>query len=120
MSEKKILIAGGSGFIGRILTEQFTAHGFEVNILSRSPGNKKNFFYWNPPTDEMDEEALKNVSCIVNLGGVSIAEERWTRIRKQEIINSRMVSTDFLFDKLRTINHTVETFISASAVGYYG
>ena len=120
MPEKKILIAGGSGFIGKMLTEHFSANGYAVNILSREPGNRKNFFFWNPAKEEMDDEALRGVSCIINLGGVSIAEKRWTQKRKQEIINSRMQSTDFLFHKLKALKHNVETFISASAVGCYG
>ena len=120
MADKKILIAGGSGFIGKMLAVYFSASGYEVNILSRQESDGKNFFFWNPAAEEMDEEALRGVSCIINLGGVSIADKSWTHKRKQEIVNSRMQSTDFLFHKLKTAAHTIETFISASAVGYYG
>src|SRR5215213_9902613 len=117
---KKILIAGGSGFIGNMLSEYFLSNGFDVAILSREKRTEKNFFFWNPMKEEMDEAAFNDVSCIINLGGVSISGKRWTQKRKQEIINSRMQSTDFLYEKLRTVKHTVDTFISASGVGYYG
>lgn len=120
MEEKKILIAGGSGLIGKMLAEHFSSHGYSVNVLSRKEGQRKNIFFWNPEKEIMDDEALRDVSVIINLGGVSLADGRWTAKRKQEIINSRIQSTDFLFHKLKTVNHTVETFISASAVGYYG
>jgi uncharacterized protein len=120
MSGKKILIAGGSGLIGKMLKEHFSSHGYAVNILSRQETKRENYFYWNPAKDVMNDEALSGVSCVVNLGGVSLAEGRWTQKRKQEIINSRMLSTDFLFHKLKTTTHSVETFISASAVGCYG
>jgi len=118
--KQKILIAGGSGFIGKMLTEYFKDIGFEVNILSRHPHEKENFYFWNPAKEEIDDEALRDVSCIINLGGVSISEGRWTQNRKQAIINSRIQSIDCLFHKLRTVQHKVETFISASAIGYYG
>jgi len=120
MAERKILIAGGSGFIGKMLSEHFMLNGFEVNILSRKQDKLENYFFWNPAKETMDDEALRDVNCVINLGGVSIAEKRWTQKRKQEIVNSRMQSSDFLFHKLKTTKHSVETFISASGVGYYG
>jgi uncharacterized protein (TIGR01777 family) len=119
MAAKKILIAGGSGFTGKMLSEYFTANGLDVSILSRERG-EKNSFFWNPVKEEMDENALSGVSCVINLSGASIAGKRWTRKRKQEIINSRIQSTDFLYEKLKTVNHKVDTFISASGTGYYG
>lgn len=120
MAAKKILIAGGSGFTGRLLSEYFTANGLDVSILSREQRTEKNFFFWDHVKEEMDEGALSGVSCVINLSGASIAGKRWTRKRKQEIINSRIQSTDFLYEKLRTAKHEVDTFISASGTGYYG
>jgi uncharacterized protein (TIGR01777 family) len=119
MAAKKVLIAGGSGFTGKLLSEYFISSGFDVAILSRESRGEKNFF-WDPKKEEIDEKALSGVSCVINLSGASIAGRRWTRKRKQEIINSRIQSTDFLYEKLRTINHQVDTFISASGTGYYG
>lgn len=120
MEEKKILIAGGSGLIGKMLAEHFSSHGYSVNVLSRQEGQKKNVFFWNPEKEIMDDGALRDVSVIINLGGASLAEGSWTSKRKQKIISSRIQSTDFLFHKLKTAKHSVRTFISASAVGYYG
>lgn len=120
MTAKKILIAGGSGFLGKMLSDYFTSNGYDVAVLSREPNEKKNFFFWDPKKEEMEERAFEGVSYIINLGGASIAAKRWTRKRKQEITNSRILSTDFLYEKLRTIKHNVNTFISASGSGYYG
>src|SRR5258706_3562675 len=120
MSMKKILIAGGSGFIGKMLSEYFLSKGFDVAILSREKRDEKSIFSWDPQKEEMDENAFRGISCIINLSGASISGKRWTRKRKQEIVNSRMQSTDFLYEKLRTEKHEVDTFISASGVGYYG
>src|SRR5689334_20166219 len=99
MAAKKILIAGGSGFAGKLLSEYFTANGFEIAILSREQRKEKNFFYWDHVKEEMDERALNGVSCVINLSGASIAGKRWNRKRKQEIVNSRIQSTDFLYEK---------------------
>ena len=101
MEEKKILIAGGSGLIGKMLSEHFSSHGYTVNILSRQREPRNNFYFWNPAKEMMDDEALRDVACIINLGGASLAAGRWSQKRKQEIINSRMQSTDFLFQKLK-------------------
>jgi uncharacterized protein len=120
MQERKILIAGGSGLIGNMLTNHFSSHGYAVNILSRQDERRQNYFFWNPEREIMDDAALHGVTTVINLGGVSLADGRWTEKRKQEIINSRIQSTDFLFHKLKAAKHSVETFISASAVGYYG
>ena len=120
MQEKKILIAGGSGLLGQALTGYFSSEGYEVRILSREQSSEKNVFYWDPLKEELDEAAFNGVSCLINLSGASIDAKRWTRRRKQEITNSRVQSTEFLFYKLRTLKHDVRTFISASGVGYYG
>src|SRR5436190_21311255 len=119
MAAKKVLIAGGSGFTGKLLSEYFISSGFNVAILSREQ-KEKNSFFWNPAKEEIDESAFSGVSCIINLSGASIAGKRWTRKRKQEIINSRIQSTDFLYEKLRTVKNNVKIFISASGTGYYG
>jgi len=119
MAAKKILLAGGSGFTGKLLSEYFASYGYDVCILSREPRGEKNFF-WNPVKEEMDEKALDGVTCVINLSGASVAGKRWSRKRKQEIVNSRIQSTDFLYEKLRTVKHNVDTFISASGTGYYG
>ena len=106
--------------MGHMLSGYFKSHGWDAAVLSREKRNEKNFFYWNPVREEMDEAAFENISCIISLAGVSIAGKRWTRKRKQEIINSRIQSTDFLYEKLRTVKNNVKTFISASGTGYYG
>lgn len=106
--------------MGHMLSGYFKSQGWEVAVLSREKRNEKNFFYWNPVREEMDEAAFENISCVISLAGVSIGGKRWTRKRKQEIINSRIQSTDFLYEKLRTVKNNVKTFISASGTGYYG
>ncbi len=115
---KTILIAGGTGLIGRSLVEALIDRGHEVRVLTRSP-KKKNEFYWSPSDKKIDDKALENVQCIVNLAGAGIADKRWTETRKKEIISSRVNTTRYLFElskNMTQFNH----YISASGINCYG
>jgi uncharacterized protein (TIGR01777 family) len=111
-----ILITGGTGLIGRALTEKLKSEGHTVAILSRSGGD----FKWNVRDGFMDPLAFEKVDAIVHLAGAGIAENRWTPARKKEIIDSRVESARLLANTLAGINHQVKTIISASGIGYYG
>jgi len=111
-----ILITGGTGLIGRALTEKLTSEGHTVAILSRSGGD----FTWNVKKHYMDPLALQNVDAIVHLAGAGIAEKRWSVARKKEIVDSRVESARLLVDTLANNNHQVKTVVSASGIGYYG
>jgi uncharacterized protein len=111
-----ILITGGTGLIGKALTEKLESEGHTVAILSRSGGD----FIWNVKERYMDPLALQNVNAIVHLAGAGIAEKRWSSARKKEIIDSRVDSARLLVDTLTSNKHQVKTVISASGIGYYG
>ena len=111
-----ILITGGTGLIGRALTEKLISEGHTVAILSRSGGD----FIWNVKEHYMDPLALQNVDAIVHLAGAGIAEKRWSVARKKEIVDSRVESARLLVDTLASNNHHVKTVVSASGIGYYG
>jgi uncharacterized protein (TIGR01777 family) len=111
-----ILITGGTGLIGRALTEKLASEGHTVAILSRSGGD----FTWNVKKHYMDPLALQNVDAIVHLAGAGIAEKRWSVARKKEIVDSRVESARLLVDTLVNNNHQVKTVVSASGIGYYG
>lgn len=116
-----ILITGASGLIGTRLTEMLLQKGHQVSHLSRSEkdGAVKSF-KWNVDQHQIDEDALQGVDTIIHLAGAGVADKRWTAKRKQEILDSRTRSSQLLFDVLKKGNHQVTTFISASAIGYYG
>lgn len=117
---ERILIVGGSGFIGQKLSGHFKRHGFEVNVLSRNNRNTEaGFFHWDPTKNVIDIDALK-ADIIINLAGAGIADKRWTQSRKNEILNSRKLSTQVLFDHMNRVNLKCNTLINASAIGYYG
>lgn len=112
----KILITGGTGFIGKELQKQLKESGHEVVILSRRGGD----FLWNPDKGEMDGRALEGVDAIIHLAGAGIAEKRWTDSRKEELIQSRVQSSQTLYQALKQHSHQVKTLVSASGIGYYG
>ena len=111
-----ILITGGTGLIGRALTEKLKFEGHTVAILSRSGGD----FILNVRDRFIDPLSLQNVDAIVHLAGAGIAEKRWSAARKKEIIDSRVESARLLVDTLASNNHQIKTVVSASGIGYYG
>jgi uncharacterized protein (TIGR01777 family) len=125
-SGSTILITGGTGLIGKALTEALLQRGFHIIILTRKPGNQKSgnsqitYAGWNVNEKTIDKEAISKADYIIHLAGASVAEKRWTKKRKQEIVNSRMESGKLLVDSLKTISNKVKAVISASGIGWYG
>lgn len=118
----KVLIAGGSGLVGQRLSQLLVENGYEVVVLSRSKkkqSGQTKFVFWNPKENIIDDYAL-TVDHIINLAGAGIADRPWTRSRKEELINSRLKSTGFLYSYLSNNTHNIKTYIGASAIGYYG
>lgn len=118
----KILVAGGTGFIGEKLCRFFVEKGFYVNILTRNLNSKKNFqklkyFHWNPAKFQVDYESVKGVSVIINLSGKNVFSF-WSKKNRKEILNSRINSIKTL-EKLIKNNDKLEHIISASAIGIY-
>ncbi len=118
----RILITGGSGLIGSELTKRMLSIGHKVVHLSRNPRSIKDVpvFKWDPAKGEIEEDAFKGVDTIVHLAGANIAEGRWTKKRRKEIIDSRILSTKLLHDTLERLDHSVSSVICASAIGFYG
>ncbi len=118
---KKILITGASGLIGERLTELLLAQGHSVSHLGRTKKEGKvPSFVWDIQTGNLDVSAFRDIDTIIHLAGAGIADKRWTAARKKEILESRTKSTLLLLQTLKNNSHAVSTFISASAIGYYG
>jgi uncharacterized protein len=115
-----ILIAGGTGLIGKKLTANWKSAGHDVRILSRGKTDlEKNIFHYSIEKKEIDPLALENVSVIVNLAGAGIADKRWTKSRIDELYSSRIESTEFLFEKAKNLS-SLKQYISASGIICYG
>ncbi|MBI3401116.1 MAG: TIGR01777 family protein [Acidobacteria bacterium] len=101
----KILIAGGTGFLGRPLAAALAAEGHDVAVRGRSG---------------VAASDIDGASAVVNLAGESIAGRRWTAAQKQRILDSRVQATRSLVTAIQGAAAPPPVFISGSAVGYYG
>ena len=115
----KILVTGGTGLVGRRLTALLTEKNHEVRILSRNPKNI-NEFKWDFSKGFVDDKAIENIDYIIHLAGAGIADKRWTKERKEVIVNSRVATANLIFDKIKVQNIPLKGFISASGSNYYG
>jgi uncharacterized protein len=118
----RILITGGTGLVGTRLSEMLIDQGYEVAHLSRStrPYSHYKTFKWDIDRHYIDENVLSYADYIIHLAGASIAEGKWTKERKREILESRVKSAQLLRECLSKTGHHVKAFVSASAVGIYG
>ncbi len=116
---KNILITGGSGLVGKEITKMLEAKGYSVAWMSRSSQSQKSFL-WNVEKHQIEPEAIEWADAIIHLAGTGVAEKRWTAERKKDILESRTQSTQLLYQTIEKANSRPNTFISASAVGFYG
>lgn len=120
--KKHILLTGATGLIGKKLINALYENGHSISVLLRKPKKITNakVYLWDVYKQHIDPACIKGVDIIIHLAGENIAEKKWTRERKQKIIDSRVLSTQLLHKIVKDTNTPVRTFISASAVGYYG
>lgn len=117
----KILLTGGTGFIGSALRFFLSGEGHAVKVLTRRPLSEGGEWApWDPDNRTIDSPALEGHDAIIHLAGANIAEKRWTPARKEFLRRSRIASTEFLVRSLRDLSSPPRVFLGASAVGYYG
>ncbi len=119
----KVLITGATGLIGSELVSLLLQNGISVNYLSTSKKKivKKlnyNGFYWSPERGYIDENCLIGVDSIINLAGANIAK-RWTNSYKQEIMESRLLSSALLYKALKNNPNQVKQIVTASGTSIY-
>lgn len=120
----KILITGATGLVGRELISRCLANGIEVNFLTTREEKLNSVagaqgYLWKPDIEEIDKSCFDGVNAIVNLAGSPIAV-RWTSANRQKILQSRVQSLKTLYKGLEQSDPgTVESIISASAIGIY-
>ncbi|MGZ3755101.1 MAG: TIGR01777 family oxidoreductase [Mucilaginibacter sp.] len=118
---KHILLTGGSGLLGKNLTQLLLSRGYTVSHLSRKAGTDPQVktFIWDIAKGLIDESCIDGVDTIVHLAGAGIADERWTPERKEELIASRTQSIALIYELLSKKSNGVKSVISASGIGYY-
>lgn len=123
----RVVIAGGSGFLGRALSEHLVGRGHDVVILTRGahlPGSTgARAVEWHPdgsPNPGAWAKEIDGAGAIVNLTGAGMADKRWTRRRKEELRQSRVQPARSLVAAIRAASVKPATFVQGSAVGFYG
>ena len=124
-----ILLTGGTGLVGRALSSALLEKKHNVIILTRStkqmaispqPKNGIQWVQWNVEAQTIDKDAVAKADYIIHLAGAGVADKRWTKKRKQEIVDSRVKSGALLVTALSEIENNVKAVITASAIGWYG
>ena len=119
---KNILITGATGLVGKQLIPSLQALGHQISILTRKPTTIPGVkvFLWDVAAQKIDRKAFEDIDTIIHLAGEGIADKKWTPQRKKEIIDSRVQSAKLLYETIKETKTPITTFVSASAVGYYG
>ena len=124
----RVVVAGGTGFIGGHLVPALAATGHEVVVLSRSRhsnSGRVHYVQWDPESDNpagasLWKQALSGADAVVNLCGASAAAGRWTEARKRELVESRTVPSRALVAAANSLEHPPAAILQASGVNYYG
>ncbi|MFS0777501.1 TIGR01777 family oxidoreductase [Neobacillus sp. 3P2-tot-E-2] len=117
----KIVIAGGTGFIGKKLTDLLLAEGHTVVILTRGdrePSGKVQFVKWLDKGTSPEKE-IRQADAFINLAGVSINDGRWSETHQEQIYESRMTATDELLRIISSLPEKPSVLVNASAIGIY-
>ncbi|MEE4249418.1 MAG: TIGR01777 family oxidoreductase [Alcanivoracaceae bacterium] len=118
----KVLITGGSGFVGAALCSQLVSRGHELIVLSRSPvkaaAKLPAVVRVISSLDEIADD--EKIDGLINLAGEGIADRRWTRARKQVLLDSRIGVTEELARLVDRLSHRPTVLVNGSAVGFYG
>lgn len=128
----KVVLAGGTGSIGRALAQNLKSAGYEVLVLSRDPKTKKKLLpsgiklhKWDPQRSDSLKSTLDGVEAVINLSGENLAgsgfiPKRWSAKRKEIILGSRITPGKTLTQAIQETSKPPSVFIQASAIGFYG
>ena len=124
---KTVIVSGATGFIGSALCRELAARGYAIVVLSRNPGKGAAHFGshvkvvgWDAQSAAGWAEYAEGAQGIINLTGENIAAGRWTRERKEKILQSRLAAGRAIDEVLGQVSTKPRVVIQASGIGYYG
>lgn len=120
-----VLITGGTGLIGRALTQALIQKRYKVIVLTRDatrkPENDRlSYAQWDVKKQTIDVNALQSADYIIHLAGAGVVDKKWTAAYRKEILESRTNSSKLIINTLSSVNNKVKAIISSSAIGWYG
>lgn len=124
-----VLITGGTGLVGKVLTRQLIDKGYHVIILTRPKAEAANYKLqlpnisyssWDVEKQLIDVNAIQKADHIIHLAGAGVMDKRWNAAYKNTIQQSRIKSSELLVTALKNNQNKVKTVVSASAIGWYG
>ena len=114
----KILMTGGTGFIGSVLCLRLVEENHNIVVLSRHPENISSPIKAISDLNELSDDVFFDV--VINLAGEPIANKRWSEQQKNRIFSSRIGTTENLVEYFKRLENKPKLFLSGSAIGYYG
>lgn len=125
--QMKILVAGGTGFIGKPLLAQLNQEGYEIVLLTRNKSSVPPSLQkiaaaesWDAKSPAPWEKEMDDAEAVINLVGEPIANKRWSASQKEKLVKSRIEAARALIHAMQNAPRKPKVFINASAVGYYG
>lgn len=127
----RIAITGGTGFVGTRLVQKLSDVGHQIIVFTRNQQRGERVFPkrafpqveivgYDPMQRGSWQEKVATSEAVVNLAGAGIADEPWTPQRKQEILDSRIKTTQYIVEAIQKATTPPKVLVNASAVGYYG
>ena len=116
----RIAVTGSTGLIGSSLVPFLETAGHEVRCFLREKPDDPRHAYWDPEKNILNTKDLEGYDVIIHLAGENISDSRWTAEKKRKIISSRLHSTLMLSKSISELESPPESFLCASAIGYYG
>lgn len=117
---RTFLISGASGVVGDALIPFLTTGGHRVIKLVRRPAAGPHELFWDPRQGELDLGGVKHIDVVIHLAGENIGTSRWSAAKKKRILDSRIMGTRLLAEKIAARGQKPQAFLSASAIGFYG
>lgn len=121
MNGRRVVVAGGTGFIGNRLVKELDRLGYACVVLSRRPSAQDlaEVVVWDAQTVDSWKERLEGAYAIINLTGETISQ-KWSKQARESILSSRLDSVQALCSAMKSLVNPPQRWINASAVGYYG